>query len=102
MSNDPTSTYQDLSIHISQVKISTFLRVFSKNIYMRSKNNISYWPVQVNIPSPFWVKSKGVGYQGKLVDIYRVSIERKCPYMKKLIGEGNFPLYLDNDYVTYI
>ena len=33
---------------------------------------------------------------------HRVSIERKCPYMKKLEGQGNFPLYFDNDDVTYI
>ena len=32
---------------------------------------------------------------------HRVSIERKCPYMKKLKGEGNFPSYFDNDDVTY-
>ena len=28
---------------------------------------------------------------------HRVSIERKCPCKKKLKGEGNFPLYFDND-----
>ena len=33
---------------------------------------------------------------------HRVSIERKCPYIKKLIGKGNFPSYFDNDDVTYI
>ena len=33
---------------------------------------------------------------------HRVSMERKCPYMKKLKGEGNFPLYFDNNDVTYI
>ena len=33
---------------------------------------------------------------------HRVSIERKCPYMKKLKGEGNIPSYFDNNDVTYI
>ena len=28
---------------------------------------------------------------------HRASIERKCPYMKKLKSEGNFPSYFDND-----
>ena len=33
---------------------------------------------------------------------HRVSIERKCPYIKKFKGEGNLPSYIDNDDVTYI
>ena len=32
----------------------------------------------------------------------RVSIEGKCPYIKKSKGEGNFPSYFDNDDFTYI
>ena len=31
---------------------------------------------------------------------HRVSIERKCPYMKKSKGEGNFPYHFDNNDVT--
>ena len=34
--------------------------------------------------------------------VHTVSKEQKCPYMNKLKGEGNFPLYFDNDDITYI
>ena len=34
--------------------------------------------------------------------IHRVSIDRKCPCIKKLKGEDNFPWYFDNDDVIYL
>ena len=43
----------------------------------------------------------GLGNFYKCLGILAVSregaIERKCPYIRKLKGEGNFPLYFDND-----
>ena len=42
------------------------------------------------------------GHKTKIHWLHRVSIEQKCPYIEKLKGEGNFPLYFDNDDITYI
>ena len=41
-------------------------------------------------------------FMGNFGFTHRVSIERKCPCIEKLKGEGNFPSYFDNDDVIYI
>ena len=43
----------------------------------------------------------GGGYAIFRVVYHRVSVERKWPYKKKLKGAWVFPLYFDNNDVTY-
>ena len=92
----------DLSTHPSLYKRDLDLRwlyfiFYLKGRFLHSKfhNHLKYIKCRDECLFHFWGWMYFHGF------LHRVSIERKCPYKKKLKGAWVSPLYFDNNDVTY-